>query len=292
MSQNTALTTNTFRGALSCRAPRSAVILAAMLVFAGACPVAAQLVPADSIEIVDPADTTSLLSLPFFGDDIDSSTTAVSVRYDSSDIHLREPSSATLDEYRSDNDFVYDRIPRDSESLFQKILRWLLTQFRRLLGGAQEEATFWVWFFRVLAVTVIVYVVLKLANSDLRSMFLGGSERKVTGMMEVDENIHEMNFDDLIEQAVADGNYRRGVRLLYLRALKQLNDRELINWRRDKTNHEYLRELRTSHLQGPFADATWLFEYVWYGDQPVNETRFRSIRETFSNLSSSIARNS
>lgn len=269
---------------------RPAVIIAVLLVVAGALPLAAQPVPADTIEMTVPVDTGSQLSLPFSGGFNDSSAMATAIRYDSSEIRLREPSAATLDEYRSDNDFVYDRVPRDSESLLQKILRWLLAQFRRLLGGAEEEATFWVWFARVLAVTVVVYVVLKLANSDLRSLFRGRVERSVSGMAEVDENIHEMNFDDLIEQAITEGNYRRGVRLLYLRALKQLTDRELINWRRDKTNREYLLELRKSHLHVPFADATWLFEYVWYGNQQVSETSFRSIRETFSNLSASITK--
>lgn len=214
------------------------------------------------------------------------------VRYDSSDVKLREAPEETLEEYRSDNDFVYDRVPPDSESIWEKFLRWFYSIFRKLFSSSEDEAGFWAWVFRAIAVGAVVYVILKLAQTDLRSIFLSPKARPASTFAEVDENIHEMNFETLIEESVAAGNYRRAVRLLYLRALKELTDQGLLDWRRDKTNHDYLRELRDSHLRGTFADATWLFEYVWYGDVPVNESIYRTIRETFDGLRTNSVRTS
>jgi len=265
------------------------LLLAVVPPVAAVRPAVAQPAYGDTTEVMY-SDTGYVPSAP--GDTVVQAIEAApvaAVRYDSSQITLRRPSAAALEEYRSDNDFVYDRLPRDPESFWDRLLNWIHDLFRRLLGGDENEETFWTWFLRALAAASLVYVVLKIINSNLRWVFLGRAERGATGLTEIGENIHEMNFDELIEEAMATGSYRRGVRLLYLRALKELTDRGLIEWRVDKTNHEYLLELRGSELRGIFADATLLFEYVWYGDRPVDEPGFRRIREKFSGLSSTIA---
>lgn len=225
------------------------------------------------------------------GESADTAAPAI-VRYDSAGIARRKPSAEAMERFLSNDDFNYDREPRDPETLLQKILRWFYSIFRKLFPSTESEVTFWTWLFRAIAAAALVYVVLKLVQSDIRSLFFPGAERKGSGFTEIDEDIHEMNFDTLIDEAVSVANYRRAVRLLYLRSLKELTDRGAIEWKRNKTNHDYLLELRDSPLRVPFADATWLFEYVWYGNLPVSEPVFRNIRETFVGLSSTITRRS
>lgn len=252
---------------------------------------------AQEVDIPPPLDSSMIDSLRReievigSGDAADSAAPAA-VRYDSAGIARRKPSAEAMERFLSNDDFNYDREPRDPETLIEKILRWLYGIFRRLFPSTESEATFWTWLFRAIAAAALVYVILKLAQSDIRSLFFPGAERKGSGFTEIDENIHEMNFDTLIEEAVAAANYRRAVRLLYLRSLKELADRGAIEWKRNRTNHDYLLELRDSPLRVPFADATWLFENVWYGNVPVSEAVFRNIRETFVGLSSTITRRS
>ena len=57
--------------------------------------------------------------------------------------------------------------------------------------------------------------------------------------------------------------------------------RHLIDWQRDKTNHEYVLELRRDVLRRPFAELTTLFEYVWYGDFTVDEGIYGRVKRTF-----------
>ena len=90
-----------------------------------------------------------------------------------------------------------------------------------------------------------------------------------------------MDFDRLIAEATAARAYRRAVRLLYLKTLKTLAADNLIDWQRDKTNHEYIAELRQPALRSSFAELTFLFEYIWYGDFPVDEGVFDRARSRF-----------
>lgn len=209
--------------------------------------------------------------------------------YDSSRVEARRLPEDALERYRADEEFQYDREARDPQTLWQRLLRWLYDRFSDLFGTSEAEATFWVWLFRAIAVAAVVFVVVKLTQTDLRFIFRKGSERNVSDFIEVDENIHEMNFDALIEESAMEKNYRKGVRLLYLRTLKQLTDMELIEWRKDKTNREYLRELRKSELRDSFADLTMMFEYIWYGDVPVGESLFRDVRARFNEFGATVA---
>ena len=46
----------------------------------------------------------------------------------------------------------------------------------------------------------------------------------------LDENIHEMDFDTLIAEAVAKHDFRTGIRLLFLKGLKILADKNFVQW--------------------------------------------------------------
>lgn len=209
------------------------------------------------------------------------------LRTDSADIVSDSALRRKIDRYRSDPAFDYER-KREGQSLMQRFLAWL----RDLMGGSSgggETGGFGFldvlgWIALAVVVCVIVVVV-----AGIRKSFLRPARRLVTGMTEVGENIHEMDFDRLIAEMVGRREYRRAVRLLYLNALKRLTDRGLIQWKIDKTNHEYLRELRTSRVIEPFRRATLAFEYVWYGDLPVDEANFPKIRDLFARLDQSLS---
>jgi hypothetical protein len=66
-----------------------------------------------------------------------------------------------------------------------------------------------------------------------------------------------------------------------LQLLKQLSDSQLIDWQPDKTNQTYLRELATQrpNLRAPFAELTRQFEYVWYGELPLQRPLYADVRE-------------
>ncbi len=202
------------------------------------------------------------------------------VRYDSSAVVARAPAPALLQAYRDNPDFVYDRAAAGSGSWWDRFKVWLWDKVFGPLDGATESPMV-EWIFYLLAAAGIVYAIARLLRMDLGGAFSGKKERARLAFETVSDDIREIDFDRLIDEAVAACQYRRAVRLLYLKTLKTLAARHLIDWQRDKTNHEYIDELRTPALRRPFAVLTTLFEYVWYGDFPVDEAVFGRLRGSF-----------
>ena len=135
----------------------------------------------------------------------------------------------------------------------------------------------------------LIYIVLKLLGINLLQLLRKKKESGNLPYTEFMENIHEISFDEAIENALSTKNYRLAVRLLYLRSLKQLSDNNLINWKIDKTNSAYLNELTDDEQRRQFSIVTRQFEYVWYGDFPVNGQSFQAINAMFQEFKQRLA---
>lgn len=211
------------------------------------------------------------------------------VRYDTASIGVRRPAASTMERFAKDEAFAYDRDQHEAESLWDRLMHWIVTKVLRTLGvrGSADALNV---IGRVIMGVALVYVILKLTKTDLRSVFTRRSGATVSAFVDADENIHEMDFGALIDEAVGQGNHRRAVRLLYLQQIKALTDRSLIDWRIDKTNDDYQRELAGSPLASGFAEIRRVFEYVWYGDAPVDALRYPALREYFTRFATMLPR--
>ena len=103
------------------------------------------------------------------------------------------------------------------------------------------------------------------------------------------EDINAINFDEEIENAIAKGNYRFAVRLLYLKCLKHLSNSGLIDWQIDKTNSAYISELKNQQQQDAFRMLTLQFEYVWYGEFLIDQQAFKTIDTSFRDFNKKVA---
>jgi len=90
-----------------------------------------------------------------------------------------------------------------------------------------------------------------------------------------------LELDDPIQVAIREGQFRKATRLLYLKALREMQSRSMITWRREKTNRDYLRELTRPELRPAFQDITYMFEYIWYGEIPVDRDNFNRAYTSF-----------
>ncbi len=97
----------------------------------------------------------------------------------------------------------------------------------------------------------------------------------------LEEDIHGIHFEEELLKALNKAHFRQAVRLLYLQSLKELSDRNLIDWQLGKTNRTYLLELKEMPMKEHFASLTGQFEYVWYGGFSLGEQEFERIQEEF-----------
>jgi hypothetical protein len=105
---------------------------------------------------------------------------------------------------------------------------------------------------------------------------------------EMPEDIFAINYQKEIDKAAADGNFRLAIRLQYLRLLKQMAERNIINYKQDKTNFDYMVELQPSSHYNHFFRITRNYEYSWYGKFDVSNEAYRIISTDFDNLGKQI----
>jgi hypothetical protein len=98
---------------------------------------------------------------------------------------------------------------------------------------------------------------------------------------EITEDIFAINYQKEIDKAAAQGNYRVAVRLMFLRLLKNMSDKNIIRYKQDKTNLDYLMELHPTGYYSHFFRLARNFEYSWYGHFTINEDGYKVIRNDF-----------
>ena len=146
---------------------------------------------------------------------------------------------------------------------------------------------FFKWFFIIAAVGILAFLVLKFVGEG--NIFGRQSRRVFAPSVQIDlerieEDLNNVELDPLIKHAIAQKKFTLAIRLYYLATIKELNILGAIQWKKDKTNREYTREMRPHRLSVPFGETTSIFERVWYGDAIVDEATFTLIQPAFQDL--------
>lgn len=197
---------------------------------------------------------------------------------DRTPITVRAVNAQKLRDIQGDRAYRYgDDVP-PTASLWDQFWSWFWYKVGELLRAKAYRSVG--QYILLLAVAGLVIWLLYKAEV-LANIFPGRAKQTGLGYETLDENIHQINFSDRINEAIESRNYRMAVRLLYLQTLKSLADGGLIRWQPDKTNRQYAYELTGNAKRLGFEQLTTQFEYAWYGDFPVDETRFKHIRQQF-----------
>ncbi|MDR6193420.1 DUF4129 domain-containing protein [Siphonobacter sp. SORGH_AS_0500] len=193
---------------------------------------------------------------------------------------LRQPNAELWKDITTSRDYKYSYDPEPPtgflDEIWQRFLSWL---FDFLYSSTTRTGREWIQIAFIAA--IVVFVIYKLIGMDKMGLFKRKSDGVALPYDTLYEDIHAINFQEAIEEASSQRNFRLAVRLLYLRALKTLTDQELIGWQINKTNRTYVYEITEPSVRSRFEQLTSSFEYVWYGDFPINEERYQEIKREF-----------
>jgi hypothetical protein len=207
-----------------------------------------------------------------------------STQHERLDIHQFD--QTIVQEFKADERFQYIQPPGSRPNwlkiMFQRLLNWLIL----ILG---DEGLAWMVLFVFIIIGLVglafgAYGIFGIGKTI--PVFLdeeGGLEYKVET-----ENIHEINFQEEIDMAVQQKDFKRAIRLLYLFTLKLFTDEKMIEWRPSKTNYDYLYELQTQRVKSDFEKVSYIFEYVWYGNFQADNRHYVDMRDAFSDLKKQI----
>jgi hypothetical protein len=202
-------------------------------------------------------------------------------------LRIRTLNENAIKSYRQQQDFQYNDEPIiKGQSWWSRFWRWFWHMVSDLFGEPEEEVSTgqsaWRFLLIVALVGAILFFVIKYMH--LENVFRKKPEAEVVPYTESLKNIHEINFEKQIAEAVEKRNFKIAVRLHYLSALKKLSYAGLIAWQPDKPNSVYLHELRDQKYKDPFSFLTRQFEFVWYGDFPLGEQAFVNIDRQFADF--------
>lgn len=189
------------------------------------------------------------------------------------------PSEQSIKELQKDPAFDYTVTP-PPESWWDKFMRW----FNRKTHLNHVKNPFWLftqkYFWYIIFGLTLIFVIYKIFKSDITGFFYR-SRSVPLQMQALEGDINVIDFDVHIADAIKQRQFKYAVRLYYLMSLKALYDRNLIDWKIDKTNREYQQELYGTDYHQSFASITSLFNWVWYGDAEISENDFQNFQVGF-----------
>ena len=185
-----------------------------------------------------------------------------------------------VESFKDDSDFQYKEPPTIAESLWDRFLLWLSELLNSFFDGA--VTTDWGRIISyILGLAVLIIVIMAILKVDAFKVFYSAQGASPIRHEVIDENIHEIDFDKEIQLATEQKDYRRGIRLLFLFALKILSDQHLIAWEQGKTNHDYVNEVQEEAMRSWLRQLSYYFDYAWYGNFVVSREMFDRVNSVF-----------
>jgi hypothetical protein len=189
---------------------------------------------------------------------------------------VRKVSEKVVDSLKQDEDFAYANDDsylkqRQAEEPDNSFGDGLYTFFR---GNNVRTITY------ILIALFFIFIIYRIVVKN--KLFLFYSSKKVRGIDdEEEEDIRDENIDDKINKAVKERDYRNAIRYYYIKGLQLLNNRGLIRYHAQATNHEYVYQLSQNPVAGDFRFLTQVYDFVWYGEFAVNDEQFIRLQSDF-----------
>ena len=139
----------------------------------------------------------------------------------------------------------------------------------------------------IIAIVVIMAVILGV----LYFMFSTSTEgnpsiesKSIEGETLDPDHIDNIDPISMIDEALANGDYRLALRLRFIDFIKRSSDLRLIKWRPEKTNQNYLYELKP-HVDFAYLNSVILdYEKVWFGKYDISSQDYVLYAEQYDTL--------
>lgn len=207
--------------------------------------------------------------------------TSISTTWAGNKEDVRRPPKGFIESISDGDEFEY--------TTYEAEVNWiqgLLNLLSETFGGALS-ANGWLILLKVLAIcsflAILIFLINKMMQGDLGQTIKGAKKLGPENLSILGENVHDLDLEQLILETTSQGKFRLALRYTYLSVLKNLSEKGLIEWKKDKTNKEYGKELLSAapdHAQG-YLNITQRFEYLWYGQSEVNREVFDENQEVF-----------
>ena len=206
-------------------------------------------------------------------------------------LDLRTYDGELQDKYQGE-DFDYSLQDGQAQNLIERFLQWFFQTLRDNFGIdiSPEAIQLFEYFIYILMGGLVIYLLVRfLIGENISGLF----KKNPPGIVDIslsEEQLEQIDLDALLKTALSNKDYRLAIRYQYLRSLKVLSRHSIIDWHFEKTNWDYIREINAPALKLIFKEVSYLYDYIWYGEQAVNEEIYRAAQARFEALHNQIPR--
>lgn len=184
--------------------------------------------------------------------------------------------------YIDDKDFWYANYPFEKKAKESNEQ----TKKKSFTQNPVFQTLLWIIIIGGFATFIIIY----LSNSNVGLFRRRDAIIKSDDELEVEtSNIFEINYTREIEKAISKGNYRFAIRLLFLQTLKNMSAKNIIQYKPDRTDFDYLLQTYSTKYYNDFFRLTRTYEYAWYGQFDVDPEKFRLIHTDFQSFENKLS---
>ena len=210
-------------------------------------------------------------------------------------VALNEDVNSTLQERKFEDDlsqkysgeeFDYTVKTGESANLISRFLRWFGNWLDNTFGIQIPPGTLEVikWLIYILMGGLVIYLIVRMFVNERFEAIFTKKAKSFADIELAEQHIEAIDFVDLLNKALKKKDYRLVVRYRFLMLLKKLSQKEFIDWHFEKTNSEYQSEINEPRLKSGFSELAYLYDYVWYGEQPMNEDLFKRAESRFEKM--------
>jgi hypothetical protein len=147
--------------------------------------------------------------------------------------------------------------------------------------------------FKILSIVIIIGLLVFIIIRLIKTSSSGKGKRVPNlnvqqALLDIENDLPDADLSRLLNMTIDAKDYKSAVRILYLHVIQQLHTHRHIAWKKDKTNNDYVREMRSHSGYQSFRDLTLLFEVIWYGDTDINEGLYNKVEPAFKNYLSTL----
>ena len=186
----------------------------------------------------------------------------------------------------NDKAFIYEE-KAPVKTLWERFQEWFSQWLKQTFDVQDSEKALTILDYAINTIAVIlillvIYLIIKaILNKEGTWIFGSKSDANLIRYDEIERNLHLIDFEKLIKQSIQSGENRLSIRYYYLFLLKKMSEKELIEWDVEKTNSDYLYEIKSPQLKANFEYLSYLYNYSWYGEFELSAQEFEKAKKAF-----------
>jgi len=211
------------------------------------------------------------------------SESQISLRIDSSELSVREPEKQRFKKYYSEKEFDYQKAmtPVKDFGLWMRFWQILGNYIEKLRGLLNIIPL--LYYFLLVGI-VLLFLFILISRTKIYRILYSQTEIDQVPYQDIDSDELVVDIDKQIEIEIQNQNYRKAIRLMFIKLLNRLESRHLIQYSKGKTNFDYQSELAESSFLDDFKQSVVTYEYVWYGNFQIDGHGFKYLSGSFKNL--------